>query len=140
MQANNPYERHSSMTYDFRRVAIEYRWYVQDNKPNRVVYGPYPSEFDARLAYLMTIPKETVNQHIEKYGSWWVRKLVESKATKLFVHTMSDDDIEYGMSDPGGIGHKSMKVKPPTALKRHPSWKGHDEELTRSWVNAWLAK
>jgi hypothetical protein len=129
--------------YDYRQVTkkASYQWYVQHNKPNRVVYGPYPDKLEAMQAYLMTIPYNLVGDAIGKWGSWWWRKLQELpevKAQRYFAWTMSEDDLEAGINDPESNGYKSMKVKPPQSLKPHPSWKGHDPELTHSWAKSTL--
>jgi len=109
------------VTYDFR--ASEYQYYVFDNRPNRVLYGPFPSKVDAEVALLLTIPKDEFDQVHEKRQRRWESHHLRD-LTGLHVHTASEEDIRLMLDDPQSAGYRKVTVKPSKALKRHPSWKG----------------
>lgn len=112
-------------SYDSRKTAETYHWYVTDNRPKRVLYGPYPNKEEAEAAHLLTLNCVKINDAIEAKGSWWKRDLdaYQDGPVKYSIGTFGGGDLESLESDPEANGYKSVTINPAAALKRHPSWK-----------------
>lgn len=114
------------MSYDFRKTADSYQWYVQDNRSRRVLFGPYPSREAAEAAQLLTLNWQKIDAAIEaKGGSWWKRDLRAYQDGPVWysVGSASQEDLESLKADPESSGYQSVTIRPPKALKMHPSWK-----------------
>jgi hypothetical protein len=110
------------MTYDFRsRRADSYEYYVLDDRPRRVIYGPYRDKTDAEVAWTLTLDFNKINDQLNQNGRW--DKHAPSLRNGYYVGTVGKDDIESLKSDPESNGFKSFTIKSPSALKVHPSWR-----------------
>lgn len=112
------------MSYDFRKTAEQYQWWVQDNRPKRVMFGPYPSPLDAEIAQVLTLDFDKIQASVSAKGRWdRIDRAAYSGPVAYAVGSASADDIESLKSDPESNGYRSVTFKKPTALKMHASWK-----------------
>lgn len=115
------------MKYYIRKSKDLGRTGWRDNEAVKF-YGPFASKRDAMKVYYF-------HRSLEEREQANNNNLNRLYVTKHIIRE-GDEEIASILNDPGSYGYVSAKLFPPTALRKHPSWKKLTAKTQRFLFNS----